>query len=298
MNFNEFKEKYEHKPVEHYPNQVTGQPVVSVCVQTYNHVPYIRECLEGILMQKTNFSIEILLGEDASTDGTREICLEYAKKYPDKIRLFLHHRENNIKINGSPSGRFNTLYNLYSAQGKYIALCEGDDYWTDPLKLQRQVDFLAGNEAYALCFHNAMINYEHSAKESQPFGKVEDRVYSGNEILAKWTIPTASVLFRKACLAFDYLANPNFMYGDIILFLSLAQKGKIRGMSELMSVYRIHVGGITQEFNKSLHVHKLRIKHFKELKKVFFNSYDKEINIILANIYIWIWQEGNSSISG
>src|SRR5699024_5534697 len=117
MNFEEFKTKYEHKPVEEYPNAVTNKPVVSVCVQTYNHAPYIKECLDGILMQKTDFPIEVLLGEDASTDGTREICLEYAQKYPEKIRLFLHHRENNIKINGNPTGRFNSLYNLYSAQG-------------------------------------------------------------------------------------------------------------------------------------------------------------------------------------
>ena len=141
MSLEEFKSKYEKVPVEHYPTKVPEEPLVSVCVQTYQHVDYIEDCLEGILMQETSFSYEILLGEDASTDSTRNICIEYAERYPDKIRLFLHSRENNIEIGGQPTGRFNYLYNLYNANGKYIALCEGDDYWTDSLKLQKFLNF-------------------------------------------------------------------------------------------------------------------------------------------------------------
>src|SRR5690606_19880157 len=151
-----------HKPVENYPNAFVENPLVTVCVQTFQHVSYIQECLEGILKQQTSFPFEILLGEDASTDGTREICLEYAQKHPDKIRLFLHHRENNIKIGGNPSGRFNFLYNLYAAKGKYIALCEGDDYWTDPMKLQKQVDFLQKNDDYGLVFSDVNVRYQDS----------------------------------------------------------------------------------------------------------------------------------------
>ena len=98
MSFKEFKNKYQKEPVDHYPTNVLEEPLVSVCVQTYQHADYIEDCLEGILKQKTDFPIEILLGEDASSDGTREICIEYANKYPDKIRLFLHNRENNISI--------------------------------------------------------------------------------------------------------------------------------------------------------------------------------------------------------
>src|SRR3954469_12007804 len=116
MNSEEFKKKYEKVRVEPFPNYVTEYPLVSVCVQTYQHVNYIKDCMEGILMQQTNFPFEILLGEDQSTDGTREICIEYAQKYPDKIRLFLHHRENNIKINGRQTGLFNFLYNFFSAR--------------------------------------------------------------------------------------------------------------------------------------------------------------------------------------
>ena len=122
MNSQEFKETFEKVPVEKYPNQVTQNPRVSILVQTYNQAPFIRECLDGILMQEVDFQYEILLGEDQSTDGTREICKEYADKHPDKIRLFLHSRENNIKVNGHPTGRFNYMYNLFAAKGQYIAI--------------------------------------------------------------------------------------------------------------------------------------------------------------------------------
>src|SRR5690606_21433837 len=142
MNFQEFKKEYQKVPVEEFPSNVPDSPKVSVLVQTYNHAPYIRQCLDGILMQETDFDFEILLGEDASTDGTREICIEYAQEHPDKIRLFLHSRENNISINGRPSGRFNFCNNLFEANGEYIAFCEGDDYWIDEFKLQKQMDFL------------------------------------------------------------------------------------------------------------------------------------------------------------
>src|SRR5690606_37807476 len=126
------------------------KPLVSVCVQTYNQEHYIKQCLEGILMQQTTFPFEIILGEDESNDGTREICKQYAAQYPDKIKLFLRSRKDVIYINGNPTGRFNFIENLKACSGKYIALCEGDDYWTDPLKLQKQVDFLESNKEYVI----------------------------------------------------------------------------------------------------------------------------------------------------
>ncbi len=134
--------------------------MVSVCVQTYQHKGYIKQCLDGILMQQTNFPYEIILGEDESTDGTREICIEYAEKYPDKIKLFLRCRKDVIYINGNATGRFNFMENLKACKGKYTALCEGDDYWTDPLKLQKQVDFLEANPEYSLIFTNCQVKYE------------------------------------------------------------------------------------------------------------------------------------------
>ena len=136
-----FLAKYQKVPVVEFQNKVCKNPLVTVLVLTYQHVSYISKCLDGILMQETNFDFEILVGEDESSDGTRDICIEYAKKYPDKIRLFLHSRENNIEIYDKLTAKFNSSYCHYSAKGKYLALCEGDDFWIDPLKLQKQVDF-------------------------------------------------------------------------------------------------------------------------------------------------------------
>lgn len=248
MNFEKFKAQYEYIPVIEHPNRVTDNPLVSVCVQTYNQVNYIKECLNGILMQKTDFPIEILLGEDASSDGTREICLEYQEKYPDKIRLFLHHRENNIKINGGFTGRFNFLYNLYSATGKYIALCEGDDYWTDPLKIQKQVDFLNRNDEVGIVHTKYEILHEiqnkfvvHERKIWNPdFSDFRNYLFTGD-------MRTLTVMFRSKYLKYvEALMEDGIMvkslYGDRSVFLTIASKSKIGYINEITGVYRVFDG--------------------------------------------------------
>lgn len=154
MNFEAFKNKYQKAEVEHFFHQVPSKPTVSVLVQAYNHEAFIKQCLESILEQNTDFDYEILLGEDFSSDQTREICKEFAMKYPEKIRLFLHHPANKIKVLNITTGNFNALYNLFSAKGNFIAFCEGDDYWTDSLKLQKQIDLLKEDAALSLSFHS------------------------------------------------------------------------------------------------------------------------------------------------
>lgn len=154
MNFQDFKKRYQKKEPKEYPNQVNCSPMVSVLVQTYQHEKYIRECLEGILKQKTDFLFEIVLGEDCSHDGTREICIRFAENYPEKIRLFLHHPENKINVLNTTTGNFNALYNFYSSRGEFIAFCEGDDVWTDPLKLQKQIAHLKSHSSLAFTYHS------------------------------------------------------------------------------------------------------------------------------------------------
>lgn len=154
MNFIEFSNKYQNHSVEEVPNSVKPNPEVSILVQTYNQENYIGECLDSILNQETDFDFEIIVGEDDSTDSTRKICLEYAEKYPEKIRLILHHRINQIKILGSPTSNFNALYNFYSSKGKYIAFCEGDDFWTDSKKLYKQVKALKSNKTDSFNYHS------------------------------------------------------------------------------------------------------------------------------------------------
>ena len=108
---------------------ILKKPFVSISVTTFNQKNYIKDCLDGILNQRTTFQFEIILGEDQSNDGTREVCQDYAKRYPEKIKLFLRSRKDVIYINGNATGRYNFLENLKACRGKYIALCEGDDYW-------------------------------------------------------------------------------------------------------------------------------------------------------------------------
>lgn len=226
-----------------FETMVDSYPKVSICIVTYNHEKYIATCLDSILNQKTNFEFEILLGEDDSSDKTREICIEYAEKYPDKIRLFLHTRSNVIFIGGAATGRYNFIYNLQAAKGKYIALCEGDDYWTDPFKLQKQVDFLETNEIYQLCFHSVDCTVNGEFLKTMPSYDIKDS-YTVEQLFCPWFIPTCSMVFR------NNFTLPEFIYkvasGDIALHFVLAAKGDFFFMKENMGVYRIHPGGVSR----------------------------------------------------
>lgn len=217
------------------PNNMPDEPLLSVCVQTYLHVDYIKQCLDGILMQKTTFLFEILLGEDDSTDGTRAICIEYAKKHPDKIRLFLHSRENNIIIDGNPTGRFNFLYNLSKIRGKYIALCEGDDYWTDPYKLQKQVDILENDNSIGLVHTSCkFLDDKKKTFYATSYASSDCLKYSFNKLFLRNTIFTCTTMFRT-----DLIKNfKNIPSGDISLWLYIALKSKIMGIKDVTSVYR------------------------------------------------------------
>jgi glycosyltransferase involved in cell wall biosynthesis len=215
------------------------QPLVSVCVQTYNQAPYIAQCLDSILMQETDFPLEIILGEDESSDGTREICIDYANRYPDKIRLFLRKREDVIYIGGRPTGRYNFIENLKASRGKYIAICEGDDYWTDPEKLQRQIDFLEANQNFSICFHKIKILEGGIFKEDY-ITKVPSEVTTIEDLAKGNYIHTPSCVFRNRV---DNTIGEHIYesaIGDYYLHMMNAQYGKIYYMDREMAVYRIH----------------------------------------------------------
>lgn len=210
-------------------------PLVSVCVQTYQHGRYIEECLDSILMQRTNFAFEIILGEDESTDGTREICLSYAKKYPNIIQLILRSRKDVILINGKASGRGNMLENMRRARGKYIAFLEGDDYWTDPEKLQFQVDFM---EKHPECF---MINHAlPEAKKNTLEGWYDlERLYKFG-----YLPHTSNFLFRKFDMG-KYKKPLRYMIGgETCLLYIAASEGLIYHSSRVVSAYRLNPKGI------------------------------------------------------
>lgn len=270
--------KYMKVAVEEFETKVANDPLVSVCIQTYQHERYIKECLDSVLNQKVKFKYEILLGEDDSNDGTREICIEYAKKYPDKIRLFLHSRENNIKINGHPTGRFNFVYNLTHAHGKYIALCEGDDYWTDPYKLQKQVDFLENNEDYAMCFHEVGVCHNSEKQPSHLYSDfdwnlmdVNKEVFTIEDIIRSPFMATCSLVFRN-----DIGELPDWFShaasGDIALSILVTKDKRIKFFNDVMGIYRKHSNGITKN-HKGDWIYYNRIDMFINLDTHFCHRY-------------------------
>ena len=214
-----------------------NRPLVSICSITYNHAPYIRQCLDGFLMQKTNFAYEILINDDCSTDGTTEIIQQYATKYPNVI-FPVYHDENQYSkgLRG-----FYRRFLFPKARGKYIALCEGDDYWTDPLKLQKQVDFLEANPNYGLVYGKAR-QYDQAQEKfrsstiGEPIVNFEDFIKNGNRI------PTATALFRrdlcKRYLDEDFPLD-EWKMGDAPLWLYLAQHSKLHFFEDVFAVYRI-----------------------------------------------------------
>jgi glycosyltransferase involved in cell wall biosynthesis len=222
-------------------------PVVSVCIQTYQHVAFIGKCLDSILMQETRFPFEIILGEDESTDGTRDICIAYANKYPGKIRLFLRSRKDVIYINGKPSGRFNFIENLKAAKGDYIAICEGDDYWTDKHKLQKQVD--AMSNGYGVVYHNTVT----SANETVPTRPLIDFEFGFKDSLCTKNGNTLSMMIRKSYLAdwkLQLLRSDKIFVGDWPLECLMTIHGKGYFLKEPMGYYRLHAGGLSKNFNK------------------------------------------------
>lgn len=221
------------------------RPKVSVSIITYNHAKYISQALDGVLIQKANFDYEILIGEDDSSDGTREIVKDYRARYPDRIRLFLNDRKNVIYLGGKPTGVWNFLNNLSHVKGDYIALLEGDDYWIDPLKLQKQVDFLEGHSEYSFCFHDVIVENENGEQNSSELlYKTEKINYDISDLLKSNFIQTCSVVYRRTALPVipDWFCRTPI--SDWPLFIILAQQGKIHRLTEKMAAYRVHAGGI------------------------------------------------------
>lgn len=259
--------------------------VVSICCLTYNHSPYIGQCIEGFLMQKCNFNFEVLIHDDASTDGTSEIIQKYQEKFPKIIKPIV--QTENQWSNGK---RLNIRFNFPRAQGKYIALCEGDDYWTDPLKLQRQVDFLENNPEYSLvCGGFKSINTVTGEEEViiKDIENAPDNTAKGFDItldrfFKQWLTKTLTLTFRKNMYNEAMLTKYKYIR-DVHLYYHLLKEGKGYYMKEVLGVYRIHRGGIFSEISE------------KEKSKIYFKVYGElyksnRSDLLLKKKYIRILQ--------
>lgn len=214
-----------------------GQVLVSICCITYNQAPYIRDALEGFVNQETDFGFEVLIHDDASDDGTAQIIQEYAKAYPEVIFPILQTENQYSKGLTNISG----TYNFPRARGRYIAMCEGDDCWTDPGKLKMQADFMEAHPGCSLCFHSAKVEVVGRAvteRQMRPYRG--DRKVSPEEIIDKTSgYPTASLMFRTDMvqpLPDFYVRAP---IADIPLQLMAAARGWAYYMDRPMCVYRL-----------------------------------------------------------
>lgn len=247
--------------------------LVSICCLAYNHESYIRNCLDGFITQRTNFDFEVIIHDDASNDKTAEIIKEYELKYPNLIKPIYQ-----IENQWSKGVRITSELNFPRSKGKYIALCEGDDYWTDPYKLQKQVDFLEANPDYVLSFHKVKILKTDGTLVEDFITKVPEN-YENQETLARLGnyIHTPSVVFRNIIKEFppEMKLSP---IGDYFLYMLLSEYGKLKYFEEEMAVYRFGVG---------IHSTQGQIKMAKSNFKLFtlllsyFN--DPKINKILLD---------------
>ncbi|MCA9182051.1 MAG: glycosyltransferase, partial [Planctomycetales bacterium] len=223
-----------------------SQPLVSVWVITYNHALFIRQCLDSILAQKVDFAFEICLGEDESNDGTRDICKEYAQRYPETIRLYLRERNDPARKQCAGAWQFNFIETFKACRGKYIATCDGDDYWTDDRKLQKQVDLLEQHAEYSGCFHKIGVvdatGRIMQADTGYPPRRMED--YSLDYLLRYGNFsPMFSVVFRNHNnVAPEWICGAPF--GDMIVHAINLQHGSYGFIDEVMGHYRIHQGGL------------------------------------------------------
>jgi glycosyltransferase involved in cell wall biosynthesis len=219
------------------------QPLVSVWIPTYQHGAFIRECLDGVLMQVTSFPVEIIVGEDESTDGTREICIEYAKQHPDRIRLFLRSRARSHWTDGGTTRFFNGVWAWLSARGKYVALCEGDDCWTDPTKLQKQVDLLELRPDVTLCCHRVVTGSDSKANGAVYPGHPKPLINTLEDVLPENWIATCSIVLRREVLQ-DYPGwARDLTFSDWPIQVMAAKRGNIGFLDAVMGFYRVHAGG-------------------------------------------------------
>ncbi len=235
---------------------MNSAPFVSIRCLVYNHALYLRQCLDGFIMQKTNFVFEVIVHDDASTDDSAAIIQEYAEKYPSIIKP-IYETENQYSKHDGSLGK--VLNAAICPKAKYIAMCEGDDYWTDPLKLQKQVDFLEQNPSYVFCCHRFKIWLENEKKFKEEYA---DAYYHSNKnleityslMLKTWITQPLTTLIRSKAYWEVYQELELYHHvRDIHLFYLLMKRGRGISLNDNMGVYRWHSKGISSMVDKKLH---------------------------------------------
>jgi glycosyltransferase involved in cell wall biosynthesis len=261
-------------------------PKLIVHMVTYNHEKYIAQAIESVVMQKTNFTIKLLIGEDCSTDNTRNIIKEYADRYPDIIIPF--YREKNLGASK------NGILLFTECKSEYLATLDGDDYWTDPYKLQKQVDFLDANPGFSMCFHDVEGVDENGVSLNTLFVRSSKDVLTFRDLIFKHYVPLVSCVFRNNISKWDFNKLDKIIIDDLLHLLN-AEYGNAKYMNEVMGAYRIHSGGtwsslsIIDRKKTEIHVRKNIYDYYRHNKyKRFFaqsvgNYYFSLANYCLEN---------------
>jgi glycosyltransferase involved in cell wall biosynthesis len=246
---------------------------------TYNHEKFIAQAIGSVMMQLVNFDYELVIGEDCSTDNTRAIVIDFHQRYPDRIRVLLHDQNQGLR------GQNNFVQTLKACQGQYVAILEGDDYWTCPDKLQKQVDYLDRQPDSAICFHNAIAFYEDGSYPQREICLPNQMEKSTIEdLLLSDFIPTCSIMFRRD----KFLGFPDWVQrlgqSDWPLEVMIAQHGFIRYIDEVMAAYRVHPGGIWSSLSPINNVLQ-KIEFYTNINDYLNHEYDKLITGILSHLY-------------
>lgn len=261
-------------------------PKVSLVAITYGHEKYIKETLDGVMMQQYAGSVEFIIANDNSPDATDEVVKKYFLENPAPSNFEIKYTKHETNKGMMP----NFFWALEQVTGKYIALCEGDDYWTDPYKLQKQVDFLEANEDYVIHSGNAQILSNDSSNASIIIENTSDSVFEIDHFYKNNNIITCTVLFRNQTIDFPDFYN-KITFGDWFLYVILMSKTKQKAYrtSELFSVYRIHSGGVMSNLSKekNLLAHVFQIKSIQ--KYIGNRYYSKDIERKLNYYYLEIF---------
>ncbi|MDD2798228.1 MAG: glycosyltransferase [Bacteroidales bacterium] len=264
--------------IESNPNQV-NEMMVSVLMLTYNQENYIAQAIRSVIRQKTNFKFELIIGDDCSTDKTAKICSEFQLTFPDIIKL---------EVNSLNLGlQQNFIKNYNRCTGKYIAICEGDDYWISKQKLSRQVSVLEVNSQYSMCFHRVLNYFEKDNSKSLSNGG-QKRITSILDLATSNYITNVSILFRRGLFGKLPTWFANVSTYDYAIHLINAQYGDIYYSPKVMAVYRIHEKGIWSDsgmekrWKISLQIRELLMDYFKKNQEVYNRLRNSWMNISIS----------------
>ena len=268
-----------------YPAELPDNPLISVWMITYNHASYIKDALDSVLMQNVDFDYEICLGEDGSNDGTREICLEYARKYPHRIRLFLRDRSNPARARYVAPFRHNGTETRNACRGKYIAMLEGDDFWTSPDKLAKQAHVLNRHPELSCCAHNA-VNFDQAtlAEVGYYCPPQLPAVLNVRDMLVCDWVPTCSVMFRRGLFARYPEWYFDLAMGDWPLHLLNMRFGDMGYDPQPMAVYRIHPSGAWSGSTRINHLIG-QFEAYRRFDELFERKYRRLIRRVVSSRY-------------